>query len=194
LNRFQTGPNTWKAARIGAALALLLAAAGALAQANPAPSAVPAAAAPLQAPAVNPEPAATPTQPAQAPGPKAKAGDDALKPGSLGGDYLLQTTLGLLFVLGLLLALAWVLKRSGFSAQGRNNQFYKILAVSALGPKERIALMEVGDTWLVVGMTSTSMNTLHTMPKGSLEFDPQASAAATFAKLLERVKKPSKSL
>lgn len=103
----------------------------------------------------------------------------------------MQTTLGLLFVLALLMALAWVLKRSGFTAGARNNQFYKILAVNSLGPKEKIALLEVGDTWLLVGMTPGSINTLHSMPKGSLEYDPQANAAVTFAKLLERVKKPN---
>lgn len=103
----------------------------------------------------------------------------------------MQTTLGLLFVLALLMALAWVLKRSGFTAGARNNQFYKILAVSSLGPKEKIALLEVGDTWLLVGMTPGSINTLHSMPKGSLEYDPQSNAAVTFAKLLERVKKPN---
>lgn len=103
----------------------------------------------------------------------------------------MQTTLGLLFVLALLMALAWVLKRSGLTASARGNTFYKILAVNAIGPKEKIALLEVGDTWLLVGMTPGSINTLHSMPKGSLEYDPQSNAAATFAKLLERVKKPN---
>lgn len=101
----------------------------------------------------------------------------------------MQTTLGLLFVLALLMALAWVLKRAGFAGRASNNQFYKVLAVSSLGPKEKIALLEVGDTWLLVGMTPGSINTLHSMPKGSLEYDPQSNAAVTFAKLLERVKK-----
>lgn len=104
---------------------------------------------------------------------------------------LLQTSMGLLFVLGLLMVLAWVLKRTGLSGALRSNQFYKVLSVTALGPREKIALVEVGDTWLVLGMTSQSINTLHSMPKGSLDYDPQAAAAVTFAKLLERIKKPS---
>ena len=59
------------------------------------------------------------------------------------------------------------------------------------GRRHRCALLEVGDTWLVVGMTAQSINTLHSMPKGSLDFDANTSAAVTFAKLLERIKKPS---
>jgi len=102
--------------------------------------------------------------------------------------HLLQTTLGLLFVLGLLLALVWLLKRLGVGNAQRRGGFYKVLATSALGPREKIVLVEVGDTWLVLGMTSNSINTLHSMPAGSIEIDPSQNAAASFAKLLDRVK------
>jgi len=103
--------------------------------------------------------------------------------------HLLQTTLGLLFVLGLLLALVWLLKRLGVGNAQRRGGFYKVLATSALGPREKIVLVEVGDTWLVLGMTSNSINTLHSMPAGSIEIDSAQNAAASFAKLLDRVKK-----
>lgn len=102
--------------------------------------------------------------------------------------HLLQTTLGLLFVLALLMALVWLLKRMGVGNQQRRGGFYKVLATSALGPREKIVLVEVGETWLVLGMTSNSINTLHSMPAGSIELDAQQSPAANFAKLLERVK------
>ena len=102
--------------------------------------------------------------------------------------HLLQTTLGLLFVLGLLLALVWLLKRLGVGNAQRRGGFYKVLATSALGPREKIVLVEVGDTWLVLGMTSNSINTLHSMPAGSIEIDSAQNAAASFAKLLDRVK------
>ncbi|HEY1058327.1 MAG TPA: flagellar biosynthetic protein FliO [Limnobacter sp.] len=107
---------------------------------------------------------------------------------SLSSGHLLQTTLGLLFVLGLLLALAWVLKRAGFTAAQKRGGFYKVLATSSLGPREKIALIEVGDTWLVVGITAHSINTLHSLPAGGLDIGEAVSPAVTFAKLLERVK------
>ncbi|HEX4878627.1 MAG TPA: flagellar biosynthetic protein FliO [Limnobacter sp.] len=102
--------------------------------------------------------------------------------------HLLQTTLGLLFVLGLLFALTWALKRMGIGPNQKRGGFYKVLAMSALGPREKIALIEVGDTWLVIGMTAHSINTLHSMPAGSLALDDPQYPAASFAKMLERIK------
>mgnify|MGYP006140563929 FL=1 len=102
--------------------------------------------------------------------------------------HLLQTTLGLLFVVVLLLALVWLLKRMGIGNQQRRGGFYKVLASSALGPREKIVLIEISDTWLVLGMTSSSINTLHSMPAGSIELDEIQNPAVNFAKMLERVK------
>ncbi|MBU0784905.1 MAG: flagellar biosynthetic protein FliO [Gammaproteobacteria bacterium] len=102
--------------------------------------------------------------------------------------HLLQTTLGLLFVLALLMALVWLLKRMGIGNQKRRGGFYKVLATSALGPREKIVLVEIGDTWLVLGMTSNGINTLHSMPAGSIELDGLQSPAVNFAKMLERMK------
>lgn len=102
--------------------------------------------------------------------------------------HLLQTTLGLLFVIGLLFALVWVLKRLGIGAPQRRGGFYRVLATSALGPREKIVLVEIGDTWLVLGMTHNSINTLHSMPAGSIDIDTAQTPAVNFAKLLERVK------
>lgn len=104
--------------------------------------------------------------------------------------HLLQTTLGLLFVIGLLFALVWLLKRLGFTNQQKRGGFYKVLATSALGPREKIILVEVGDTWLMLGMTSSSITTLHSMPAGSIEIDQMQNPAANFAKMLERMKTP----
>lgn len=112
----------------------------------------------------------------------------SLKTDSPMTGHLLQTTLGLLFVLGLLFALMWLLKKMGIGNQQRRGGFYKVLATSALGPREKIVLVEIGDTWLVLGMTSNSINTLHSMPAGSIELDDLQSPAANFAKLLERMK------
>lgn len=102
--------------------------------------------------------------------------------------HLLQTTLGLLFVIGLLLALVWLLKKLGIGNATRRGGFYKVLATSALGPREKIVLVEVGDTWLVLGMTSHSINTLHSMPAGSIELEELQNPTVNFAKMLDRMK------
>lgn len=105
--------------------------------------------------------------------------------------HLLQTTLALLVVLCLIIGLAWALKRLGVTPSGKRQTFYKFIAVQHLGPKEKIALVELGDTWLVLGITAHSINTLHSMPKDSLDLNTDSSnPAVTFAKLLERIKSP----
>lgn len=106
-------------------------------------------------------------------------------------SHLLQTTLALLVVLCLIIGLAWALKRLGVTASGKRQTFYKFIAVQHLGPKEKIALVELGDTWLVLGITAHSINTLHSMPKDSLDLNTDSpNPAVTFAKLLERIKSP----
>ena len=35
----------------------------------------------------------------------------------------------------------------------------------ALGPKERLVLVEIGETWLVLGVAPGQVNTLHTLAK-----------------------------
>jgi flagellar protein FliO/FliZ len=106
---------------------------------------------------------------------------------SMAGNTL-QATLILLFVLALLLGLLWFLKRMGVGTGQRRGGFYKVLATSALGPREKIVLIEVGDTWLVLGMTSSSINTLHSMPAGSIALNSAQNHAVDFAKMLERIK------
>lgn len=105
--------------------------------------------------------------------------------------HLLQTTLALLLVLCLIIGLAWALKRMGVTPSGKRQSFYKFIAVQHLGPKEKIALVELGDTWLVLGITPHSINTLLSMPKDSLDLHTNnTNPAVTFAKLLERIKSP----
>jgi len=49
----------------------------------------------------------------------------------------------------------------------------KIISGLSVGARERILLIEVGETWLVVGVTASQIRTLHTLPKNSL---PELSA------------------
>ncbi len=46
----------------------------------------------------------------------------------------------------------------------------KVIGGVALGPRERLVLVEVGDTWLVIGLVPGQIRTLHRLPKGS-DFD-----------------------
>lgn len=95
------------------------------------------------------------THPAYVPPPAA-----AVSPGSV-----LQVILSLLLVLAAVVLVGWVLKRINLPQQGAGNAL-KVVSGVAVGQRERIVLVEVNDTWLVVGVAPGQVNALHTMPKG----------------------------
>jgi len=95
---------------------------------------------------------------------------------------LLQATLGLAVVLALIWGAAWLARR--FSPTGSSSRSpIKLVATQALGQRERVVLIELGDNWLLLGVAPGHVSALHTGPKATL---PLAAApeAAPFAKFL----------
>lgn len=80
---------------------------------------------------------------------------------------VLQVIVSLLLVLAAVVMVAWVLKRINLPQQGGGNAL-KVISGVAVGQRERVVLVEVNDTWLVVGVAPGQVNALHSMPKGSL--------------------------
>lgn len=80
---------------------------------------------------------------------------------------MLQVVLGLGFVLALMGGLAWLLKRLGGMQPGSAGAI-KILGGAAVGQRERVVLVEVADTWLVIGVAPGHVSALHNMPKGEI--------------------------
>ena len=71
---------------------------------------------------------------------------------------VIMALLGMIF---LILALGWLVKRfSGVNFSGGQNM--KIMSSLALGAKERVSLVEVNGTQFLLGVTSQSINHLHT--------------------------------
>jgi len=97
----------------------------------------------------------------------------------VGASGLLQAGLGMLMVLGLIFACAWLARRFGLQRFGGGGQVVKVVSSASVGQRERVVVVEVSGTWLVLGVTSSQINTLHSLPAQSL---PQASATepATF--------------
>ena len=80
---------------------------------------------------------------------------------------LLQTFLALILVVGLMFATAWLARK--FAADRRfGNEAIKIVGGIALGPRERVMLLEIGNEWLVVGVIPGQIRTLHRLPKGDI--------------------------
>jgi flagellar protein FliO/FliZ len=149
-----------------------------------APAAAETPAAPAGAPA-EAAPAATAPAAAQAapPGPLAMTIPTPAASTTSAGGGLLQTTFALLFVLALMLGLAWFLKRFGPKNFGGGNSNVKLVGSLSVGTRERILVVEVGEQWIVVGASPGRMNALATMPRQESS-EPAATAsvpAANFA-------------
>ncbi|MHB1354195.1 MAG: flagellar biosynthetic protein FliO [Thiobacillus sp.] len=80
---------------------------------------------------------------------------------------LLQVFVGLVAVLLLIAATAWVAKRFGVARPGASN-LLQIVSSASLGARERVVVVEIGESWLVVGVAPGSVNALATLPKGTL--------------------------
>ncbi len=110
-------------------------------------------------------------------------------PSGLSAGSVAQVLFGLLLVLALVGAVAWLLKRfSTFRAPGAG--LIRVLAGVAVGQRERIVLVEVGETWLLVGVAPGHVTTLHTMPKMASAPAPDVqtptAVGASFATWLSR--------
>lgn len=78
----------------------------------------------------------------------------------LGGSDLLGMGVSMLVVVAAILVLGWFYSRSRFAGSGRND-LINVVATHALGPKERLMIVEVADQHLLIGMTSSAVQTLH---------------------------------
>jgi len=109
-------------------------------------------------------------------------------PPAVSSGNIVQIIFSLLLVLAAIVLVAWLLKRVNATQLGAGNQL-KVLGSVAVGQRERIVLVEVKDTWLVVGVGPGQIRTLHTLHKqeladsANLAPDP-LSSENKFAKLL----------
>ncbi|XOD06199.1 flagellar biosynthetic protein FliO [Burkholderia sp. 22PA0099] len=87
---------------------------------------------------------------------------------SLGAGAVLQTVVGLAVVIGLVFGCAWLARRFGFQPARRGGAL-KVVASVAVGGKESATVVEIGDTWLVLGVAPGNVRLLHTLPAGSTE-------------------------
>lgn len=104
---------------------------------------------------------------------------------SLGGQ-LTQLVLGLLLVLGLIFALALVLRRvqQGGARQG---QVIELISSRALGTRDRLVLVQVGNEQILLGLTPGRITPLHVLKEPVAAPDTRQPATPEFAKRLMEI-------
>jgi flagellar protein FliO/FliZ len=118
---------------------------------------------------------------------------DAVTPGltlgtatpDLGGSAL-QMLLGLGAVLALLLGALWLLKRIS-QPRGPVAGLMRVVAGVAVGPRERVVILELGNSWLVLGVAPGQVTTLAEIPRQELPAGAQMPTAGEFPAWLKQM-------
>lgn len=105
----------------------------------------------------------------------------AVEPFSVGG--LINVVVSLVLVLLVFFLLAWALKRLQQGQRGAGGVI-RVISDMPLGPKERIVLVEVGKTQLLLGLTPGSVHALHTLDTPIANADGLDQAGPGFAERL----------
>ena len=79
---------------------------------------------------------------------------------------LFQVLFGLALVMVAIGVAAWLARRY-LPGVRQGGGPVRIVGGVHVGPKEKVVVVEVRDQWLVLGVTSTQVNALHTMPRPS---------------------------
>ena len=115
--------------------------------------------------AADPAAAVTPAAPAATAVAPASSAAVPQVPSALGsgvGGQLLQLVLGLLLVVGLIFVLAWLMRRVQ-RAGPAGNHVIELVGSRALGPRDRLVLVQVGNEQVLLGVSPGSITALHVM-------------------------------
>ena len=81
---------------------------------------------------------------------------------------LMQAGFGLALVLALIFLCAWAARRFGLLQRPGSGRLIKVVSSAMVGQRERVVVVEVGSTWLVLGVAAGQVRALHTMPAEAL--------------------------
>ena len=115
--------------------------------------------------------------------PLAAAPAEAGSTASLAGQ-LVQMGLGLIVVVGLIFLLGYLMRRVGpLAPQG--GQHIRVISTYPLGPRDRLALVEVGGQQLLLGISPGRITTLHILDEPVV--DDTEVASGDFARKLQAI-------
>lgn len=84
----------------------------------------------------------------------------------VGAGSVLQVLLGLAIVLGMVFAAAWAIRRFNPNAMAGGG-IVRVVGGTSVGTRERVLVVEVDDTWLVIGVAPGRVSQLHSLPRPS---------------------------
>lgn len=111
--------------------------------------------------------------------------------GSDVGSQLMQLVFGLLLVIGLIFALAWVMRRVQ-QIGPRGNQAIRLVASQALGPRDRLLLVQVGGEQILLGISAGRITPLHVLKEPVLQGESESVAPEFAQRLMELLGKDQK--
>ncbi|AWY40676.1 flagellar biosynthetic protein FliO [Pseudomonas putida] len=76
---------------------------------------------------------------------------------------LTQLVLGLLLVVGLIFFLAWLLRRVQQAGPAGKGQVIELVGSRALGPRDRLVLVQVGNEQILLGLSPGTITALHVL-------------------------------
>jgi flagellar protein FliO/FliZ len=76
---------------------------------------------------------------------------------------LTQLVFGLLLVLGLIFFLAWLLRRVQQAGPAGKGQVIELIGSRALGPRDRLVLVQVGNEQILLGLSPGTITALHVL-------------------------------
>lgn len=111
------------------------------------------------------------------------------------GSVFMQVSSAFGGILLLILIAGWLFRRLGFAPQARgNSKLLNLRASCQVGQRERVVVVEVDNTWLVLGVTAQQITSLHTLPAPPPASATELAPPADFRQLMQNVlKHPGKS-
>lgn len=101
---------------------------------------------------------------------------------------LVQMFLALIGVLALLFACLWVLKK--LTAQrGAAAGLLRVVAATTVGTRERVVIVEIGSTWLVLGVAPGQVSALAEIPRQPMTEPPHETKIASVPQWLQQLMK-----
>ncbi|MFT0635178.1 flagellar biosynthetic protein FliO [Pseudomonas sihuiensis] len=102
-----------------------------------------------------------------------------------------QLLLGLLLVIGLIFLLAWLLRRVQ-QLKPRGGQVIKLLSSQALGPRDRLVLVQVGNEQILLGLSAGRITPLHVLKEPVHLADAEQATPEFAQRLMELMGKDQK--